>query len=439
MAEYGNIIHKIEAQSPANRAGLLSGDAIISINDNTVNDEIDVTFYSQTDILNLIIKRKGKILEKIIEKEEFEQLGFTLKPFKIRQCKNRCLFCFVTQLPKGLRKTLYIKDEDLRLSFQYGSYLTLSNLTEEDKKRIVTQRLSPLYISVHSTNDDIRRLLLRNNNAAPIIKEIQFLVKNKIRLHTQIVLCPQYNDDDDLEKTINDLYKFYPYVNTIAVIPVGLTSLGNKKIRAVTKQDALDTLSIIEKAQKKFSKKHGDFIVYGADELYIKAETDFPHIRDYGELHQIENGVGLVPQFIEKARRFRRQLPQSNKNIVTITGLSFYPYLNKFTNRLKEKYKINITVIPIENLFFGASITVTGLLSGRDILRTLMGRIHKDDVLLIPDITLRNGKDIFLDDISFDFIGETLNVKTIKVSSNFEGLIQALTNLNANLNDNLRN
>ncbi|MBF0474037.1 MAG: DUF512 domain-containing protein, partial [Nitrospirae bacterium] len=327
-------VQDLEIQSPAQRAGILSGDNIVSINGNPINDEIDVTFYSQSPILELVIKRKGKILEKTIEKDEYEQPGFTLKPFKIKQCANRCLFCFVSQLPKGLRKTLYIKDEDFRLSFQYGSYLTLSNLTPEDKKRIITQRLSPLYVSIHSTNDEIRRHMLRNNNAAPIIKEIKYLVKNKIKLHTQIVLCPGFNDGEDLKNSINDLYKFYPYVNTIAVIPVGLTALGNKKLRPVTKEDAVDALTIIEKAQKKFSKKHGDYVVYGADELYIKADINFPPLRNYGELHQIENGVGMVPQFIEKARRFRKHIQPSNSKIIAITGISFYPYLNKFVQRL---------------------------------------------------------------------------------------------------------
>jgi putative radical SAM enzyme (TIGR03279 family) len=428
-------IKDLELQSPAQMAGLLSGDTILSINGNPINDEIDVTFYSQAPVLNFVIKRRGKTLEKTIEKDEYAPAGFTLEPFKIKQCANRCVFCFVSQLPKGLRKTLYIKDEDFRLSFQYGSYLTLSNLTPDDKKRIITQKLSPLYVSIHSTNDEIRRHMLRNPNAAPILKEIQFLVKNKIKIHTQIVLCPGLNDGADLVKTINDLYKLYPYVNTIAVIPVGLTALGNKKLRPVTKQDAEDALTIIEKAQKKFSKKHGDYIVYGADELYIKAGINFPPLKNYGELHQIENGIGMVAQFMEKARRFRKHITPSISRIFAITGVSFYPYLNKFAGRLRDKYGFNITIIPVRNLFFGESVSVTGLISGRDILRSLMGKVNEDDILLIPDVTLRNGEDIFLDDISFDFIGETLKVKTVLIESSFEGLINALINLNDNISN----
>ena len=441
MADLGNIIEDIALESPAYVAGLLSGDAIVSINGSPINDEIDIIFYSQSTVLNLVIKRKGKSINKIIEKDEYEVIGITLKPFKVKLCSNRCIFCFVSQLPKGLRKTLYIKDEDFRLSFQYGSYLTLSNLTSEDKKRVITQRLSPLYVSVHSTNDEIRRKMLRNPTAPPIMKELAYLVKNKIRLHTQIVLCPGINDGADLHNSINDLSKLYPYVNSIAVIPVGLTSNANTKIKPFTKQDALDALEIIEKAQKKLSKKYGDFIVHGADELYIKSGVKFPNIRDYGELSQIENGVGLVPQFMDMVKKFRKPLTPVNSSIITFTGVSFFPYLSKFVNRLNEKYGFDITLFPVENLFFGTSVTVTGLLTGRDILRTMMGNVKEDAVLLIPDVILRHGEHVLLDDITVEFIGQTLNVKTVIVDSTFEGFKEALINLSqeSHLNDNISN
>lgn len=421
-----NKILSVEPDSPAFRTGLKPGDEIIEIDGNKVSDSIDLAFYSQDEEMVFIIDRRGRLLQKIVERQEMEGLGIELAPFKVKTCKNKCAFCFVAQLPKGMRKTLYVRDEDYRMSFLYGSYITLSNMTAEDKERIVGQRLSPLYVSVHTTNDEVRRRLLGNPNAAEIMKELQFFTKNKIKIHTQIVLCPGFNDGRELERTILDLRKLFPYVASIAVVPVGLTNYSKKKVNPVSKQDAEDALDIISKLQKKFLKKHGEHVVFAADELYLRAGIKFPHIRDYGELPQLENGVGLVPLFLSESERFDGPAKKPTTPVVTFTGMSFYPFLKRFALRLRKKTGVELRVIPVENLFFGPSVTVTGLLTGRDVVRALIDQVKEGELLFVPDVVLRDEGDVFLDDIQVGFLEEVLKVRVKVVESTFDGLITAL-------------
>jgi len=389
----------------------------------------------------MIISRKGRKIPIVLEKEDGNDSGIELRHFKIKTCRNKCIFCFVNQLPKGLRRSLYIKDEDYRMSFLYGNYITLSNITPSEKKRIVEQRLSPLYISVHSTRKELRNRLLGNPKATDILKDIRFFKEHKIKMHCQIVLCPDYNDGEELQKTINDLYKFYPYVASIAVVPVGLTSHRKNVeiLRPVEERDAQMALEIIEQNQRRFKKRHGDNIVYGADELYIRAGKEFPPLREYGDLPQIENGVGMVPQFLSQARSIlsKKNLPRiENKerlNFITFTGLSFYPYLRRFIDKLNEKANLNISALPVENQFFGRSVTVTGLLTGRDVIKTLYSSIDGKErkelektILLIPDTVLKSGDSVFLDDISVKEIQDALGIKTIVINATPVGLIKGM-------------
>ncbi|MFA5353797.1 MAG: DUF512 domain-containing protein [Thermodesulfovibrionales bacterium] len=422
-------IEDVQAGTVAEKAGLLPGDRIVAINGQKVRDSIDLMFYAGEPCMEFSVVRDESRLSLQAEGEDDEELGITTRPFKIKTCRNNCLFCFVAQLPKGLRKPLYLKDEDFRMSFLYGSYITMTNLSEADKERIVEQRLSPLYISVHSTNTEVRNTLIGNQKAPDILKEIRFLAENRIRMHTQIVLCPGYNDGKTLEKTITDLFRFYPYVMSIAVVPLGLTSHRKKHLNPVEKEDALKALDIIHRLQARFKRKHGEQIVYGADELYIKAEAPFPPLKDYGELPQIENGVGLVPLFLQRARRLK--IPAmtdktGQQRFLTFTGTSFYPYLVKFISRLR-KQGIDIEAVAVENSFFGKSVTVTGLLTGRDVIHTLSGHAGKGDILLVPDIVMREGDEVFLDDVSRQDIEELLGVKTVMVESTPEGLIEAIS------------
>lgn len=440
LIKHGVVVDSVKADSPAAVAGLQTGDTIISINGKKIGDLIDYLFYADNEKLDIIVSRKGKRIPLSIERQDNMDSGIELRHFKVRTCKNRCIFCFVSQLPKGLRRSLYIKDEDYRMSFLYGNYITLTNLTSAEKRRIAEQRLSPLYISVHSTNRELRNKLLGNPKAADVLKEIKFFKDHRIKMHCQIVLCPDYNDGEELQRTINDLYKFYPYVSSIAVVPVGLTAYRKNVgiLRPVGKEDALKAIGIIEQCQRRFKKKHGDNIVYGADELYIKAGKDLPPLREYGDLPQIENGVGMVAHFLSQARSImmsKKSLISSDPEryqFITFTGTSFYPYLKKFADKLTEKTDINITVIPVENHFFGNSVTVTGLLTGRDIIKTILAIMDEKKknkgktILLIPDIVLKSGETIFLDDISIKDIEEALGIHTVVIEATPEGLIKGL-------------
>ena len=423
-------IESIMRGSVTETEGLLPGDVLLSINGHRLNDGIDFMFYRNEPELNIGAVRKGKKMSLKVAPKETGDIGITLKPFKIKRCINNCIFCFVSQLPKGLRKSLYIKDEDYRMSFLYGNYVTLTNLSAQDKKRIAQQRLSPLYISVHSTNKVIRNTLLGNPKAGDVLKELKFLKENKIRMHVQIVLCPGYNDDKELQRTIRDLYGFYPYVSSIAVVPVGITMHRKQAIKPVEKEDASKALDIIDSFQKRFRKKHGVSVVYGADELYIKGGVNFPALSEYGELPQIENGVGMVQSFMSQSKRISRQLSaincQQKNKFLTFTGTSFYPYLKKFTDRLLEKEGININVIPVENTFFGRAITVTGLLTGRDVIRALSDKTDGCECLFVPDTVMREGENVLLDDTSKEDIENALGIKVKVIESTPEGIMKGM-------------
>jgi putative radical SAM enzyme (TIGR03279 family) len=420
-------IESVSAGSPAAKAGLQQGDILLSINSYPLHDVIDFMFTKDSDELEMEFMRKTAKNSVLISMENDADLGITVKPFRVKICRNNCIFCFVKQLPKGLRKSLYIKDEDYRLSFLYGNYMTLSNITQEDRKRIVAQTLSPLYISVHTTNKSLRNKMLGNPKAQDIMKELKFFSSKKIRMHVQIVLCPGFNDCRELQNTIRDIYKFYPYVSSIAVVPVGLTRHRKQQIQPVTKDDALAALAIVGSFQKRFKKKHGEPIVYCSDEMYIKAEKTFPPLKEYGVLSQLENGVGMVPLFINQAKKVKIPKTLSREiNFLTFTGKSFYPYLTKFIGRMREQENVNITVIPIENEFFGQSVTVTGLLAGRDIIKALHEKTDAYDILIVPDVVLKEGEKVFLDNVSLRDIEDATGLKTVLTDGTPQGFIDTI-------------
>jgi putative radical SAM enzyme (TIGR03279 family) len=424
-AERGITIETVSKGSPAEKAGLLPGDLLLSVNAQPLRDPIDFMFCSAENAIEIRLKRDGKNIALTLVRDT-NDLGIDFKPFRVMTCRNNCIFCFVRQLPKGLRKTLYVKDEDYRMSFLYGNYITLANLSKEDKRRIVEQRLSPLYISVHSADRAIRNRLLGNPKAPDIIKELRFLKDNKIRFNVQIVLCPGYNDGKDLQNTLSSLYSLHPYVLSIAVVPVGLTIHRKQIVRPVTKEDALNALRIIESFQKRFIKKHGNPIVYGADELYLKAERTFPSLSKYGELHQIENGVGMVPLFLSKTKKLKtsRSL-ECRKKFLTFTGISFYPYLKKFIDKLSEKERLSIDVVAVENTFFGYQVTVAGLLTGRDVMKTAMDCVEGHNMILVPDVVL-DDQNRFLDNVTLDDMQEALGIPVRRIVSTPDGLIKGI-------------
>jgi putative radical SAM enzyme (TIGR03279 family) len=420
-------IESLVPGGPAEKAGLRAGDNLLSLDSQPLRDAIDFMFYRRAGNLDVEFRRDRAKHRTVLTCGDEYDVGVTIKPFKVKICKNNCLFCFVKQLPKGLRKSLYIKDEDYRLSFLYGNYMTLSNIDARDKKRIVEQRLSPLYISVHATNRAVRNRLLGNPRAQDIMKELGFFAAKRIKVHTQIVLCPGYNDGAELRNTIGDLCKFYPYVASVAVVPVGLTQHRRQQIAPVTKEDAARTIEIVESFRKRLKKKHGDPLVYCADEMYIKAERPFPRLEEYGMLPQIENGVGMVPLFLSQSRKIRvpKAMPRGLK-FLTFTGVSFFPFLRKFVDRLSEKEHISIDVVQVENNFFGKTVTAAGLLSGRDIIKSLHDNTDSSRILLVPDVTLMEESDLFLDNVSLKDLEEATGMRVIRMESTPQGVIDAI-------------
>jgi putative radical SAM enzyme (TIGR03279 family) len=414
----------------AEKAGLRHGDVITSLNRHPVHDVIDFMFYKSEE-LDIEFLRGGTRKKIRITADDGNDIGLTIKPFKVKTCRNNCIFCFVKQLPKGLRKALYVKDEDYRLSFLYGNYMTLSNMDAKDRKRIVEQRLSPLFVSVHTTNRALRGRMIGNPKAPDIMRELKFFAEEKIRVHTQIVLCPGYNDGKELQNTITDLHKFYPYVASIAVVPVGLTMHSRHPITPLSKDDALRAIRTVESFQKRFKKRHGDSIVYCADEMYIQAGHPFPPLKEYGVLPQIENGIGMVPLFVSQSKKVKvPKQPAQEGLFLTFTGTSFYPFLKKFTDRLSEKDVAGIDVVEVENNFFGPTVTVTGLLTGRDIIRSLHDITGSYTALLVPDVALKEEEDVFLDDVSLRDIEEATGVKTVRIESTPQGLVDAIADMN---------
>lgn len=420
------VISSIREGSIAEIKGIKKGDVLLSINKKQVRDEIDYLYYSKDDVLNLELNRGDRRLTFVIKKDgDSSDIGIEFKPFKIIPCRNRCIFCFVDQLPKGMRRSLYIKDDDYRLSFLYGNYITLTNLKADDKKRIIEQRLSPLYISIHTTNNDLRRKMLGNPRAKDILSEIKDLTSHRIRIHAQIVICPGVNDGEELVKTLKDLQRFYPYLLSVAVVPVGLTKYRKGDIKSISRDNALNVIEIVNEFRKRFKKRHGDPLVHLADEFYIKAEHPFPSYKDYGEFPQIENGVGLVPSFINSSKRLRLPKKVDEKKVAIFTGVSFMPYLEEFVKRLRQIEGLNIDIIEVKNEFFGQSVTVTGLLTGRDVLKAVVGRTDAD-CLLVPDVTLKHGEGAFLDDVTIKDMEESLRMKVVPIESTPEGLLKGI-------------
>jgi putative radical SAM enzyme (TIGR03279 family) len=266
-----------------------------------------------------------------------------------------------------------------------------------------------------------------NPRASDIMKDLRFFADRKIRMHTQIVLCPGHNDGRELQNTISDLYKFFPYISSIAVVPVGLTVHRKTRISPVTKEDAEKTIEIVEAFQKRFRKKHGDSIVYCADEMYIKADRPFPPLKDYDAMPQIENGVGLVPLFLNQSKKIRMKKSISGAaRFLTFTGTSFYPFLNRFIERLSDKENIKIDVMPVENNFFGPSVTVAGLLTGRDVIKALHGNTDPYSALLVPDVMLKEDEDLFLDNVSLKDIEDATGLTVVRTEASPQGLIDTL-------------
>lgn len=405
------IIKDIIKDSIAQDLKLKSGEEIISINGQKIEDFIQYRYLIMSEEVTLQIKHLDASEEIIeIEKDFEEDLGiiFTSAVFdKIKPCCNKCIFCFVDQQPKGLRETLYVKDDDYRLSYLQGTYITLTNLKEKDKKRLEKQRLGPLYVSVHSTNPKLRAKMLRNPFAAKILEQLKWLEKLEIPIHTQIVLCPDYNDGKELERTLEDLTKL-KNILSVAIVPVGITKYRTQKIKPVNKDKAKETIEIVDKFNKKLRKN----LINVSDEFYLLVKKNFPEKIYYNGYSQLEDGVGVSRLLLDDFAK--RKIPQKikiPKKVSLFTGESAYPTIKIIADELNKIKGFAIEVISVKSEFWGKTITVTGLVTGQDLEKSLKLRKYKDSIVVIPSIMLREFTEDFLDGMKLSEIEKRNNIK----------------------------
>jgi putative radical SAM enzyme (TIGR03279 family) len=351
-----------------------------------------------------VAKPSGELWEIDIEKEEEEDLGIELEGIQTRICKNNCIFCFVHQLPRGkqVRRTLRVKDEDFRLSFLFGHYLTLTNLSEADFQRIFEQRLSPLYVSVHATDPSLRQYLLQTRRPDDLLANIRRLIDGGIKLHTQIVLMPGINDGPHLERSIADLASFYPSVMTVSIVPVGLTDhrKGLPRLRPVDAEYALATIDHVSRIQQQNLKAHGTPFCFLGDEFYILADHPVPPRSHYGDFPLVENGVGMIRNFLDEfARAMRKKWTRKGGDIcgTVVTGKIFYPALCASVDEINAKFHTQLKCLAVDNLYFGRGITVAGLLTGSDIFAAAKDHLH-GNFLVVPSEAMIGEQGLFLDD-----------------------------------------
>ena len=438
-----NIIKEVVSGSIAEEVGIEVNDVLLSINGEQINDIIDYRFLSaDEELLIEIEKYNGEVWEIEIEKDYGEELGLEFGGGimdKAKRCSNNCMFCFIDQLPKGMRETLYFKDDDSRLSFLQGNFVTLTNMKEEDIDRIIRYRISPINISVHTTNPDLRVKMLNNRFAGNILSRMKRLMEAGIQMHAQIVCIPDVNDGEELKNTINDLYEMYPQVNNVAVVPIGVTKFRENlvKVNTFTKESSLETIKMIKEMQNKFYDEVGEPFVRLSDEFYIVAEEDIPDAEFYNGYSQIEDGVGVTRCFIDNIENSLELLDLNSKGSYSIvTGALAYKEVVNAANKIMSKNpKIHIDVYKIINNFFGDTITVTGLLTGTDIIDQLKGKI-RTPYLFMSDNMFRRGYElapqeaVMLDDKRIIDIENELDVKVITCDYAGEDLINLINQYN---------
>jgi putative radical SAM enzyme (TIGR03279 family) len=432
----GVLISGVEPGSPAARAGILPGQTLERIDGQEIQDVLDYRFYMTNPAPTLELTDPQGVPHRLtVKKGEYEDLGLIFDTYlmdKQRSCKNRCVFCFIDQLPKGLRHSLYFKDDDARMSFLFGNYVTLTNLTEREIDRILKMHISPVNISVHTTDPDLRVKMMGNPRAGEVLRWLPRLAQGGIRLNTQLVLCPGLNDGQALEKSLSDLTALAPQMQSIAVVPVGLTAYreGLAPLRPFTKQEAGAVINLVDSFGNRMEQLHGERICYAADEFYLLAGREIPKADFYGAFDQLENGVGLwslLRDEFYKALEDRPSHPVSRR-VALATGVAAFPLLQELTGAACERFPgLAVQVEAVENQFFGPRIQVAGLVTGRDLLCTMQEKQQPGtEVLLIPQVMLRYEGDLFLDDVSLPQVEETLGVPVLSVPNSGEALLDAL-------------
>lgn len=419
------------------KAGIRPCDEILKINSHEIFDVLDYRFYIQSKKLNIEMLRNGESVNVNIRKsDEFADIGLEFKTYlmdKQHSCKNKCIFCFVDQMPEGMRDTLYFKDDDSRMSFLFGNYITLTGLCEREVQRIIDMHISPVNISVHTMNPQLRVEMMKNRFAGESLKIIDRFFENGISMNTQLVLCPGINDGDELRFSLEELAKRYPSVKSIAAVPVGITKYrdGLYPLRPYTKEEASQVIDIIDEFNAHFSfYNNGEILAYASDEFYLIAERELPSADYYGEFSQLDNGVGvcalLKDEFLDALEN--EGAKEIKRKITVATGSAAYELLCELSKKAEEKFKgLEINVAEVKNDFFGHTVTVAGLITGED-FKNQLKNVDLGDELLIPGVSLRNEGDKFLDDITVEELSEFLKVKVTAVESDGAVLLDKLIN-----------
>lgn len=428
------IISGVKKPSPASRHGILPGETLVALNGSQIMDVLDYRFYQLNTALTLELENaRGERRLVSLKKPEYEELGLEFDTYLMdrqHSCKNKCVFCFIDQLPRGLRKSLYFKDDDSRLSFLFGNYITLTNLTEHEINRIMKMHISPVNVSVHTTNPELRVKMMKNPRAGEVLSLLRRFAEAEIKLNCQIVLCPGYNDGKELERTLLDLEALCPQVQAVAVVPVGITKYREHlpPMEPFTKETAGKTLDFIERFGERCLKKHGTRLVYPGDEFYLTADRPLPGVEFYEDFSMLENGVGMLPLFQDEFYSALKDVEYHGKErkITIATGMAPKDYIRRYAADVMKKFpQLSTEVVPIANHFLGETITVSGLVTGKDLISQLSGRKLGEE-LLLPACMLRREGDLFLDDVSLGDVETALKVPVRPVPNDGYEFVDAI-------------
>lgn len=434
MQKHKAVIEYVEPESLAFEAGLEKGDVILSVNGSDFYDILEYRYLTaEYEVVLRVLKKNGDTEEITIE-NDYEDLGIEFSNALIdtaKSCRNKCIFCFIDQLPKGMRETVYFKDDDTRLSFLQGNYVTLTNLNDDDLDRLIKMRVSPINISVHTTNPELRKKMLSNKNAGRIFEIMKRFSENGIHMNCQIVLCREYNDGEELDRTIRDIASLHPYAESLSVVPVGLTAYrdGLCSLKAFDRESSKEVIERVGRWQKRLKKEIGTRLVYLSDEFYINADEKIPDAEEYEGFPQIENGVGLVASMYEEFSAAVKLLKYKRKKrtVSLVTGELVYEFISSLAKRLEELCDgLTVYVYPIKNNFFGGGVNVSGLVVGGDIMEQLKDK-ELGDEMLIPSSMLRAGEDVFLDDKTLIEVEEYLQVPIGAVDSDGYEFVEKIT------------
>ncbi len=429
------VIREVLEGSIGEELGLEKGDILLAIDGKEIDDVLDYFYYLEGEYIVLTIETKdGETVTCEVEKEEDEDLGLVFEEEfmgKYHHCSNKCVFCFVDQMPPGMRPTLYFKDDDARLSFLSGSYITMTNMSQSDFDKIIRYQMSPINVSIHAVNPDVRVKMLKNPNAANIMDKLTKLKEAGIFMNGQIVLCKGLNDGPELDRSIHELYTLYPNMQSLGIVPVGVSKFRNGlyPLEPFTKEDAKKVIRQVEPYQQYFYKTHGTRFVHLSDEFYIMAEEPLPSAESYDGYLQIENGVGMMRSFIEEANEEMDKLPKRKKvkgKVSVVTGVLAGKYIQEIADRLMQIYPdLTVLIYVIENHFFGEHITVSGLLTGRDIMDQLKGK-ELGSRLLLPGNLVKSDEDVLLDDVTVSELEKALHIPISIVKSSGNHFIETI-------------